>query len=53
MSPESLFSIANCRGGLCSSSRPCLVLTFMAGPVGLLLYLGLRVAWKRQWVLAA
>ena len=32
---------------------PCLVLTFMAGPVGLLLYLGLRVAWKRQWMIPA
>lgn len=30
---------------------PCLVLTFMLGPVGLLLYLGLRVAWRRQWVI--
>jgi len=26
---------------------PCLVLTFMAGPVGLLLYLGLRAATKK------
>lgn len=32
---------------------PCLVLTFMLVPVGLLLYLGLRVAWQRQWLIPA
>lgn len=31
---------------------PCLVLTFLLGPSGLLLYLGVRVFWKRRWVLA-
>jgi hypothetical protein len=30
---------------------PCLVLTFMLGPVGLLLYLALRAGWKQQWLL--
>ena len=32
---------------------PCLALTFMLGPVGLLLYLGLRVGWRRQWMIPA
>lgn len=32
---------------------PCLILTFMAGPIGLLLYLGLRAATKKGgWSLA-
>ncbi len=30
---------------------PCLGLTFMLGPAGLLLYLALRAGWKRQWSL--
>ena len=30
---------------------PCLFLTFMLGPVGLMLYLGLRMAWKRQFLI--
>ena len=29
---------------------PCLLLTFMAGPVGLLLYLLIRAGWKRQYL---
>ena len=29
---------------------PCLVLTFMLGPVGLLLYLVLRSTWKRRFI---
>ncbi len=32
---------------------PCLVLTFMLGPVGLLLYLGLRVGLRRRWMMQA
>lgn len=28
---------------------PCLILTFMLGPIGLLLYLSLRILWKRQF----
>ena len=27
---------------------PCLVLTFLLGPIGLLMYLGLRMVWKRK-----
>ncbi|HEX8154265.1 MAG TPA: hypothetical protein VF698_14120 [Thermoanaerobaculia bacterium] len=27
---------------------PCLLLTFLFGPVGLLLYLAMRAAWKKQ-----
>lgn len=30
---------------------PCLLLTFMLGPVGLLLYLALRMFWKKRWML--
>jgi hypothetical protein len=30
---------------------PCLLLTFLLGPIGLLLYLAIRGAWKRQWLL--
>lgn len=30
---------------------PCLVLTFLFGPVGLLLYLALRAGWKQRWLL--
>lgn len=32
---------------------PCLVLTFMLGPIGLLLYLSLRVLWKKRWMLSS
>jgi len=32
---------------------PCLILTFMLGPVGLLLYLGLRVGLRRRWMMQA
>jgi hypothetical protein len=31
---------------------PCLVLTFLFGPVGLLLYLALRAGLKQRWLLA-
>lgn len=30
---------------------PCLFLTFMLGPIGLLLYLGIRAGWRKQLVL--
>ena len=30
---------------------PCLGLTFILGPVGLLLYLGLRAGLRRQWMM--
>jgi hypothetical protein len=29
----------------------CLLLTFMLGPIGLLLYLATRAGWKKQWSL--
>ncbi|MBD0325311.1 MAG: DUF4281 domain-containing protein [Pyrinomonadaceae bacterium] len=29
---------------------PCLVLTFLLGPIGLLLYFALRVIWKRRFI---
>lgn len=32
---------------------PCLFLTLMLGPVGLLTYYALRVGWKRSWSLQA
>jgi hypothetical protein len=28
-----------------------LLLTFMLGPIGLLLYLAIRTGWKKQWSL--
>lgn len=30
---------------------PCLLLTFMLGPVGLVLYLAIRAGWKQQWLM--
>ena len=30
---------------------PCLFLTFMLGPVGLLIYLAIRAGWKRQYLI--
>lgn len=30
---------------------PCLFLTFMLGPVGLLTYFAIRIGWKRQYLL--
>jgi hypothetical protein len=32
---------------------PCQLLTFLLGPLGLLLYLALRGGWKKQWDLGA
>lgn len=29
---------------------PCLLLTFMFGPIGLLLYLGLRAGWRKRFL---
>ena len=37
---------AGCRGMPHAALVPCLVLTFLAGPVGLLLFLVLRVKWR-------
>lgn len=30
---------------------PCLLLTFLFGPVGLLVYLSVRAGWKGEWLL--
>lgn len=30
---------------------PCLLLTFLAGPIGLLLYLSIRAGMKNRWIL--
>ena len=30
---------------------PCLILTFWAGPAGLLVYLLIRLSWKRKYLL--
>lgn len=30
---------------------PCLLLTFLFGPVGLLVYLSIRAGWKGEWLL--
>ena len=30
---------------------PCLLLTFLLGPIGLVLYLAIRAGWKQQWLL--
>ena len=32
---------------------PCLILTFLLGPVGLLCYLAIRGGWKKAWVLGS